>query len=154
MYETAPDPIVHDLAEALTERLDTLVAGMAERIVKEIDFYHDAGVRPEDLHDSLRHNTRFILAHLAGTGGPLDLSGPTETGRRRAVQGVPLPEVLRAYRLGFAHFWDQLLVEAREMSAGAPRWSRRWSTGRRPAATRCGRSRRCSASRTRAPLSW
>jgi hypothetical protein len=32
---------------------------------------------------------------------------------------VPLPEVLRAYRLGFAYFWDRLLVEADRDGAAA-----------------------------------
>ncbi|WP_370111952.1 PucR family transcriptional regulator [Streptacidiphilus sp. MAP12-33] len=95
----------------LTHRLDDLVAGMADSIVQGIEVYRTSGVKPHDLHDSLRHNTSGTLAHLTD-GQPLDLSGPAATGRTRALQGVPLPEVLRAYQLSFSYFWDQLLLEA------------------------------------------
>jgi len=41
------------------------------------------------------------------------------TGRRRAQEGAPLPELLRAYRLGFAFLWEELLAEARATGDGA-----------------------------------
>ncbi|MFE9428615.1 PucR family transcriptional regulator [Kitasatospora sp. NPDC006697] len=112
MNEAVADPIVVGIVEAVTARLDGLVAAMAERIVTEIEYYRNADVQPRDLHTSLHGNTRFTLAHLAAGDVPLDLSAPTATGRLRAGQGVPLPEVLRAYRLGFTTLWEHLLAEA------------------------------------------
>lgn len=112
MYEAAHDPIIADLAKALSGRIDMLVAGMADRITTEIEFYRNVGVKPADLYASLRHNTECTLAHLAGPGAEPDLAGAVRTGRIRAQQGVPLPEVLRGYRLSFTFFWEQLLAEA------------------------------------------
>lgn len=111
MYQGPPDPTVTELAKALTRRLEDLVVGSAETIVREIEIYRTSGVKPESLHASLRTNIGLTLAHLTD-GEQLDLSGPAATGRTRALQGVPLPEVLRAYQLSFAYFWEQLLLEA------------------------------------------
>ncbi|GLW72769.1 hypothetical protein Kpho02_50680 [Kitasatospora phosalacinea] len=119
MDYVAVDPLVCDLANALTARFDDLVVGMARMIAREIDFYRNAGVGPEDLVASLSNNTRFSIAYLAGSGEPLDLSAPTSLGRVRARQGVPLPEMLRAYRLGFSYFWEQLLIEADKAGTAA-----------------------------------
>lgn len=106
------DPVVTGLARTLAARLDRVVERMARVIVREIDLYRNAEVRPEDLHVSLYENTGSTLAHLI-SGEPFDLSKPVATGRLRAAQGVPLPEVLRAYRLGFTCIWEDLLDEAR-----------------------------------------
>ncbi|MGW7411153.1 PucR family transcriptional regulator [Streptomyces sp. NPDC054863] len=115
MQDTSRDGRISAIALALSHRLDEIVAGMADQIYGEIEFYRNTVVGPEDLHDSLRHNVGFVLAHLTDPGSAsaaADLSAPTATGRKRAEQGVPLPEILRAYRLGFALFWDQLRAEA------------------------------------------
>ncbi|MEV5516074.1 helix-turn-helix domain-containing protein [Streptomyces flaveolus] len=118
MYETLQDPIVSELAKRLKTRIDRLVTSIAQVIVKEIDNYRGNDVQLEDLQTKLRHNISCILTHLTD-GGPLDLSGPTETGRRRALQGLPLPEVPRAYRLGYTSVWDELLAEANRLGPEA-----------------------------------
>ncbi|MEV8069140.1 helix-turn-helix domain-containing protein [Streptomyces sp. NPDC085995] len=118
MYETPLNPIVSGLAKTLTTRLDALVTALADVIVGEIENYAAEEVKLDDLKTHLRHNISGMLAHLTD-GGPLDLSGPVETGQLRALQGVPLPEVLRAYRLGYTCVWDQLLAEASRVGADA-----------------------------------
>ncbi|WTZ44750.1 helix-turn-helix domain-containing protein [Streptomyces sp. NBC_01390] len=118
--------VIHDFNadgfEALCPKLDALVAATAQRLVTEIEHYRT--LEPEDLRQVLSRNTALCLAHLAhlaGSGETLDLSGPAATGRLRAGQGVPLPEVLRAYRLGFISVWEQLLVEAEQSGPQAQR---------------------------------
>ncbi|MGY0230676.1 PucR family transcriptional regulator [Longispora urticae] len=111
MSQQALDPIVAGLAKAATDQLDALVARQYEMIIRRIENYRNSDVKPQDLKNRLRHNTSLILAHLTD-GDPLDLSGPSKTGALRARQGMPLPEVLRAYRLGFTCVWEQLLIEA------------------------------------------
>ncbi|MGA5817611.1 PucR family transcriptional regulator [Kitasatospora sp. NPDC094028] len=110
MQQAAPEPAVVELANIIAARLDRHVSGTAHRLVTEIDHYRN--VAPDELTGSLRHNIAFVLDYLAGSGAAVDLAAPTATGRLRAGQGVPLPEVLRAYRLGFLHLWEELLAEA------------------------------------------
>jgi sugar diacid utilization regulator len=55
-----------------------------------------------------------VLGGLFG-GDTGDLSAPMATGRARAAQGVPLVEMLAAYRLGFAEVWTELVATARKM---------------------------------------
>jgi hypothetical protein len=64
-----------------------------------------------ELKRSLRHNLTHVLGQLSGTQHP-ELEAPREIGRTRASQDVPLPEILRAYRLGFTFMWERLLHAA------------------------------------------
>ncbi|MFI6152906.1 PucR family transcriptional regulator [Kitasatospora sp. NPDC051170] len=110
MHQAAPAPAVVGLANIIIARLDTHVSGLANRLVTEIDHYRN--VAPDDLRGSLRSNIGFVLAYLSGSATAVDLAAATATGRLRAEQGVPLPEVLRAYRLGFLQLWEELVEEA------------------------------------------
>jgi hypothetical protein len=113
--------LIAGLAETLSARLDDLAAEMSQLTYDNIGFYRTMVVGPDDLNASMRHNVHFILAYLADpVASEIDLSGPTETGRARALQNAPLPEVLRAYRIGFRYLWDQLLGEARRVGGAAP----------------------------------
>ncbi|MCP2252752.1 PucR C-terminal helix-turn-helix domain-containing protein [Prauserella aidingensis] len=104
-----------DLADVrLAELADDVVADCVDRM----DVYRTVVPR-EDLRRSIEHNLRYIVAALRDPGGTRDLSAPRETGRRRAHQGAPLPEVLRAYRLAFTAVWDVLIRDASERHAPA-----------------------------------
>lgn len=61
---------------------------------------------------------KYIFARLNGFPPP-SLDIPRRTGSRRAIQGVPLPDVLRAFRLAFIILWQHLLEEARAESCDA-----------------------------------
>jgi hypothetical protein len=65
-------------------------------------------------------NFTFMLGAMSTSDDP-DLGPPRRTGRRRAQEGVPLPELLRAYRLGFAFLWEELLAQARAAGDSAVR---------------------------------
>ena len=109
------------MAAALKLRFDELVDRLAERIAEEIDLYgSDAVVARAELRRSVADNFTFMLGQMS-TPDPPDLGPPRRTGRRRAQEGVPLPELLRAYRLGFAFLWEELLAEARAAGDGAVR---------------------------------
>lgn len=62
-------------------------------VLDRIPLYRDNLVPPGDLNRSIAHNLRSILTAIGHPQLPLDLAAPQETGRRRAHQGVPLPEV-------------------------------------------------------------
>jgi hypothetical protein len=101
------------LAGQLLSRLDKLTDAIVTRIRTEIDFYAvGAQVTEEALRTSVRDNVRMVLSSFVA-GGPPDLAPACATGRERAVQGAPLPEVLGAYRVGFADVWAELVAEAR-----------------------------------------
>ncbi|WP_405928166.1 helix-turn-helix domain-containing protein [Streptomyces griseus] len=120
MPETTHRAAVADLVESMSTRLDELVVGMGDMVVREIDFYRKAIVSRDELHDALARSLAFILTHLARPGSAaVDVSAPSATGRKRAIQGAPLPEVLRVYRLSFAYFWEELLAEAQRSGQDA-----------------------------------
>ncbi len=133
-----PDPEVARLAGLLSRRFDELVDRLTDRIAAEVDLYRSDAVVPRaELRRSVRDNFEFMLGQMSTSDAP-DLSAPRLTGRLRAQEGAPLPEVLRAYRLGFAFLWEELLGEARPLAA-RPRWAR-WPTpprrsGRAPTST-------------------
>ena len=95
-------------------RLPQLVGDACAAILDRMPLYRgDQPVPAEDLRNSVARNLRSILAAIGAPESALDLAAPQETGRRRAHQGVPLPEVLRAYRISFATLWDELVTYAR-----------------------------------------
>ena len=121
MVRSAPDPEVARLAEVLRGRLDALVDELTALIGQEIDIYGAGGmVDSSELRRSVQHNFTYMLGQLA-TAEPADLTAPRHTGRRRAEASAPLPEILRAYRLGFAFLWEALLAEARRSGEAATR---------------------------------
>ncbi|MEV4641091.1 helix-turn-helix domain-containing protein [Actinoplanes sp. NPDC049548] len=109
------------LVSALLGRLPDLARDLAERIEDENRAYgHRDRVTRADLLDSCHDNLERILQVLAGSvpDGVDPLEAPRATGRRRAVQGVPLEAVLHAYRLGTSTIWEALLSEARNGPPG------------------------------------
>lgn len=101
------------VASALQARLPELGERMAGRIRSDVDAYKDESLIPfDELRRSCTANADLILSHLGRADAP-DPSPARETGRIRAVQGVPLADTLHAYRIGFELVWTEILVEAR-----------------------------------------
>ena len=65
-------------------------------------------VSRDDLTRSVMANLRTVIDALR-TPNSINLAQALATGTQRARQGVPLPEVQRAFRIGFAGLWDVLL---------------------------------------------
>src|SRR6266536_887023 len=106
-------PEVAEIAGAVRARLPDLVEKVVQRIRADFDFYRDGGVVDlDELRDSVGANLGSMVGQLT-MAGPPDLSTPRETGRRRARQGAPLPELLHAYRIGFSELWEAIVDEAR-----------------------------------------
>jgi DNA-binding PucR family transcriptional regulator len=108
-----------DLAAWAEARLPRLIDDACAAVVDRIPMYrrethrNDQPVSAEELRRSVEQNLRFLVAAIRRPDAALDLAAPQETGRRRAHQGAPLPEVLQAYRLSFATLWDALVEHAR-----------------------------------------
>lgn len=95
-------------------RLPRLVDDACAAVLDRIPLYRGGGlVPPEDLRRSIAQNLRSVVIAIGRPQASLDLASPRETGRRRAHQGVPLPEVLQAYRISFATLWDELVADSR-----------------------------------------
>lgn len=102
------------LVDAVADRVPTLIDDHVAMMVREIDVYrHDEIVPRAEVRRSVHHNITYMVAALRDPSTAGDLAAPRETGRRRAVQGVPLPEVLRAFRTGFVALWELLADAAR-----------------------------------------
>ena len=80
----------------------------------------DAVVAPAELRRSVADNFTFMLGAMSASTIPTSGRRGAPAGRR-AHEGVPLPELLRAYRLGFAFLWEELLAEARATGDSAVR---------------------------------
>ncbi|MEE1759832.1 MULTISPECIES: PucR family transcriptional regulator [unclassified Streptomyces] len=104
---------ISGVAAALHSRLPELGERIAGRIRSDVDAYADESLIPFDsLRRSCTANADLILNHLrAGATG--DPSPARETGRVRAVQGVPLADTLHAYRVGFELLWTEIVAESR-----------------------------------------
>jgi hypothetical protein len=102
-----PDTAIVEACRYLAGDVERLSHAVARLIVKKEHYYADSlGV--DGLLDSVRPNLLSILEALSGQScGTTD--APRRTGRLRAEQGVPLPVVERAYRLGMSHVWDELV---------------------------------------------
>jgi hypothetical protein len=105
---------LRDLVALVEQQLPQLVQDVCRASHDRIDLYRDDAIVP---HDELRHsvafNLRFIVDGLGDPQAAPDLAAPSETGRRRAHQGAPLPEVLRCYRIACTMLWEMLIDCAR-----------------------------------------
>ncbi|MBE1573385.1 PucR family transcriptional regulator [Amycolatopsis roodepoortensis] len=101
--------VVAELAVEVEKQLPALIDGTVGRIRAEMPVYRDARfVSLAELRTSVRNNLEFVMRTLRGTEEP-DLSQARATGRARALQGAPLPELLRAYRIGLTEVWNRFV---------------------------------------------
>lgn len=105
-------PRVDELVARVQADLPDLLERLMDRIEGEIPFYAAGGAGPrEDVKRQVRSNVEFVLAGLVGRD--TDARGARDTGRLRARQRVPLPDLLSAYRLLFSEVWAAFLAEAK-----------------------------------------
>jgi PucR C-terminal helix-turn-helix domain/GGDEF-like domain len=106
-------PELAEVAGSVVARLPDLVDRVVQRVLAEIEFYRGGDVVGlDDLRDSVRGNLESMAGQLT-TDQPPDLSAPRATGRQRAQQGVPLADILHAYRIGFTELWEAIVQEGR-----------------------------------------
>jgi PucR C-terminal helix-turn-helix domain/GGDEF-like domain len=106
-----------DVIAVIHGRLPELGERIAERIRADVPAYADESLIPFDsLRRSCTANVDLILGHLRRAGAP-DPGPAHETGRIRAEQGMPLADVLHAYRIGFEFVWSEILTQARTQPA-------------------------------------
>jgi hypothetical protein len=99
-----------DLAGKVGRRLPELSRRVALEIRRQMKVYQveSALVSGDDLTRSVTTNLQTVIDALRMPNA-IDVTEARATGIRRARQGVPLPEVQRAFRIGFAALWDLLM---------------------------------------------
>ncbi len=103
------DPVLHELAQRARAQLDVLVRSTTDEILAQMEIYSSqTTVTRDELTRSVSANMITMLASLSNPT-TVDLAQARTTGLTRARQGVPLPEVLRAFRIGFSDLWATLL---------------------------------------------
>ncbi|MDA8393751.1 MAG: helix-turn-helix domain-containing protein [Candidatus Dormibacteraeota bacterium] len=115
MPSTAVEEAVASLAAALEPRASELAERLARTIWADDDGYRLRGwVSAEELLLACQENLEEVLRDLARLprGGAVARSSSLSTGRQRALQGVPLENLLHAYRLGGRIIWEALLEES------------------------------------------
>ncbi|MFF3464595.1 PucR family transcriptional regulator [Streptomyces sp. NPDC002619] len=105
------DKEVNALATVLLERVGELAKEMAARIRAGSRDYHYDVVPAEELEETCRTHLGNALRALTGQV-PVDTEAAARIGRRRALQNVPLPAVMTAYRIGVKYFWETVVAEA------------------------------------------
>lgn len=110
------DPFLTLLVRA-RDRADELTDRAVDRIVASIATYQDGAVDRSDLRLSVSRNLDLNLLVLAESREPLaaELRDRAKLGARRASEGLPISDLLRAFRVGYLVLWDALTEIAREL---------------------------------------
>lgn len=104
------DDVATSLLDWARSQVPRLADAACRTISERIRIYRDGQViTPAEIRESIEDNLRFVIAALDQPDQRPDLATPRDTARRRARQGVPLPEVLQAYRISFGTLWRALL---------------------------------------------
>jgi hypothetical protein len=112
MPYTGAEPAVAELAAAVRARMPELVENTFARIVTELPGYREARfMSHEDLRALCETIVRLVVRALAEPGIP-DLSPIADIGGERARQGAPLPELVRALRIGGTEVWQRFVAMA------------------------------------------
>ncbi|MBW3658339.1 MAG: helix-turn-helix domain-containing protein [Actinobacteria bacterium] len=98
------------LASSVAADLDELVDDIVERIVDEVPDYGVA-VPSDDLHASVLRTIDMMLVGIAENRSPRaeEISIRRELGHRRALQGLPVRQLIQAYHVGYRELWQALV---------------------------------------------
>lgn len=107
----AEDDRVAALVVRIRADADTFVDAVARRILETVQSYGTGEfVDRDELWQSVFDNVETVLLAL-GKQGPLsedELAARRELGRLRARQGMPLEDIMRAFRVGYTALWEGL----------------------------------------------
>ena len=114
--------VTREIVERFLERLDEVVDSSSLAIWEDVGSYSRLG---DDFKDDVRSAVRenvAILAHVLGVGKDVvraDLEPIERVGARRAEAGIPLEDVLHAYRIVSRVCWSVLSGECRAFKGNA-----------------------------------
>lgn len=115
-------PTVGPIVERFVERSDEVTEKAHEAIWNAVASYARAGDElADDVKEAVRNNV-VTLAHVLHQSRDIkreELEGIRRVGSRRAEQGIPLDDVLHAYRTVSRVCWDVLAEECRAFEGDA-----------------------------------
>ena len=110
------------IVSSFLERLDEVVERSVEAISQAVPSYARAGdAHMDDVRESVRENVLTLstaLSHHRAVTSE-ELASIERVGARRAEAGIPLQDLLRAYRTVVRTCWDVLSEECRASPKGA-----------------------------------
>lgn len=100
------------MAEEVHHNLDPLVTLITDAIEVEIEAYRDELVPRPDLRGSVRRNLEALLVGLAERRPPTkeQVTVRRELGSRRAMQGLPVDALIKAFHIGYREVWARLVA--------------------------------------------
>jgi hypothetical protein len=102
---------VADVADAVYRRTDEVSILLARAIAREVCLYPATAAVPFDaVAAGCAANMRAVFGAIAA-GGEFDVTAAARVGVERARDGVPLPSVMEAYRVGFRRVWEIVAAE-------------------------------------------
>lgn len=119
---SAPDPSgwqvpagwepVADIARRVLTDIDPLVDRITDAVFEEITPYRADLVPRDDLRGSVLRNLEALVAGLAERRAPTaqERDVRRELGTRRALQGVAVDAVIKAYHVGYRELWQALVA--------------------------------------------
>jgi hypothetical protein len=108
------DIVLHQVAgvaNAVYRRTDEVSILLARAITREVCLYEATAAVPFDVVAvGCAANLRAIFGAITA-GEEFDVTAATRLGVERARDGVPLPSVMEAYRVGFRRVWEVVATE-------------------------------------------
>lgn len=103
---------VAKIAQEVHDDLAPLVTLITDAIEVEIAAYRDELVPRADLRGSVRRNLEALLVGLAERRPPTpqQVAVRRELGSRRAMQGLPVDAVIKAFHVGYREVWARLVA--------------------------------------------
>lgn len=110
MSNERPDtsPLMREKLKEIAENSETTIGRMYQALTRIEGYEHLTPAVKKDIMDSISLSERLWFDRITdGTApSPSDLQAFQEFGRRRVHQGIALPSLLRAFRLGLREVWD------------------------------------------------
>ncbi|MGD9618656.1 MAG: PucR family transcriptional regulator [Mycolicibacterium sp.] len=101
-----------EIQTALLNRSDELGVIVADTVWREVDYYADTGqISRDDLIANCIESLRLIFDVL-DAAATFDTALAARTGVARARAGIPLPEIMDAYRIGCRLTWEEIVTLA------------------------------------------
>ena len=102
---------VADVADAVCRRTDEASILLARAITREVRLYEAPAAVPFDVVVAVcAANMRAVFEAIAADA-EFNVTPATRLGIERARDGVPLPSVMEAYRVGFRRVWEIVAAE-------------------------------------------
>jgi hypothetical protein len=108
--EQSPDQVgdeVAGLAFALLQDAEALAETMADQMRASVPIYRTDVLTVDELRVTCFNNVHFVFGSM-GRVAPTASPESRENGRERARAGIPLTDVMAAYRIGARIMWERL----------------------------------------------